>query len=490
MPMEWTGQPEPLLTYDEALRFLDQRINYEKMGRDRLTKAEWKLDRMRQLLALLGNPHEKVSVVHVAGTKGKGSSATMIASILGAAGYRVGLYTSPHLERVEERIAIGGMPCTEEQFAELLSFLKPNVLAMEEELPSDSRLPGGPTYFEITTAMAFLCFARENVDLAVMEVGLGGRLDSTNVCHPVVSVITSISYDHTRQLGNTLESIAREKAGIIKPGIPTISGVLESPAREVIAEKAHAAESRFIELGQDFSFDYEVSPGDDLLASLPRCRFHGSAIDTYWPNTNDVELAMLGRHQAANAAIAVATVGELCRQDWRVPWEAVARGLREARCPARVEVVQTAPLVVVDAAHNVASIEAFCQTLEECFTARRQFLIFAASHEKDVSGMLRVLLSKFDEIWLTRHHLDPRTYSPEELFEIASSLGEKSTLRVVATTAQAWQEIGQRAAARDLVCVTGSFFLAAEMRAIAADSPIMAQPREQTAVPTTPPAGP
>ena len=228
------------LAYDDALALLWERIDYERASGVVYGESEYKLDRMRELLARLGNPQSSAPIVHVAGTKGKGSTAAMTAAVLSAAGYRTGLFSSPHLKRVEERMAIDGQLCPEAEFLKLARRLRPIVADMDAQA---ARTSGevGPTYFELTTAVALLHFATQQVDAMVLEVGMGGRLDSTNVCSSTVSVITSISFDHTRQLGHTLALIAREKAGIIKPGVPVVSGVVADEPRGVIEEVSQPA---------------------------------------------------------------------------------------------------------------------------------------------------------------------------------------------------------------------------------------------------------
>ena len=222
--------------YRQALAFLYDRLNYERALQMPYDKAELRLERMVRLLQLLGDPQRGQKIVHVAGTKGKGSTCAILSSILQQAGYRTGLFTSPHLLRVEERVAIDRQVCSAAELIELVAALRPAVEQLERQAAA-SGAPG-PTFFELTTALALLHFARRQVDYTILEVGLGGRLDSTNVCQPQVAVITSISYDHTSQLGHTLEAIAGEKAGIIKPGVPVISGVTTPGPREVIWQVA------------------------------------------------------------------------------------------------------------------------------------------------------------------------------------------------------------------------------------------------------------
>ena len=237
----------------DSIEFLLGRENYERWRKMPYDPARMGLDRMHQLLEAIGSPQRGLPIVHVAGTKGKGSTSAMIAAALSAAGYRTGLFTSPHLERIEQRMTIDGQPCEVEEFTTLVDLLRPAVEALDRRAAKDQT---GPTFFEIMTAMAFLHFARQKVQAAVLEVGLGGRLDATNVCQPVVSVITSISFDHVQQLGNTLAAIAGEKAGIIKPGVPVVSGVVAAEARDVIRQVCRKRSCRLVERDVDFAFDY------------------------------------------------------------------------------------------------------------------------------------------------------------------------------------------------------------------------------------------
>ena len=349
-----------------------------------------KLDRMRELLRRLGNPQDGMPIVHVAGTKGKGSTAAMIAAVLSAAGYRTGLFTSPHLDRVEERIAIDGQPCSAEDLAELVELVRPAVEAMDRE--RRRRQPIRRTMARPTSRSSppWRCatFARRRVDAAVLEVGLGGRLDSTNVCTPCVSIITSISFDHTKQLGDTLAAIAAEKAGIIKPGVPVVSGVDGRGAAG--GDSPHRPAERLPAAGTGRRFRLRLSPAAHLerAALAGALRFSRLIIAGDQPSSPEicdprvravshrhlpiVALGLLGRHQAANAAVALAAVEELRHAGWTIPEAAVRRGLAEVAWPARVEVVARRPTVVLDAAHNAASIAALVEMLDESFSARRR----------------------------------------------------------------------------------------------------------------------
>lgn len=451
--------------YSSALAFLLDRLNYERTSQIPYRSGEFRLDRMRELMRAIGDPQLRVPVVHVAGTKGKGSTATMIAAILQQAGYQTGLYTSPHLERVEERFAIDGVVCPENEFVALTHGLA--AVVREFDSAGDETGKRGPTFFEITTAMGFLHFAQRPVDIAVLEVGLGGRLDCTNVCQPVAAVITSISFDHTRQLGNTLRAIAAEKAGIIKSAVPVISSVTAAEPAEPIRDAARLANAKLWERGRDFNA-VTLPPADALLAG-PRINYSDNLDSAPW-RLEEVAVNLLGAHQADNATTAIAAIRCLALQGWKIPESAIRAGLASVRCPARVEIVRRNPTVVIDTAHNVASIEALALTLRGT-AARRRVLVFACSKDKDAAGMLRLLLPEFQEVVLTRYVNNPRARSPDQLVpmaeELATGLALQPRLHMATDPEGAWRLALDLAGDDTLVCITGSFFLAAELRSIA-----------------------
>jgi dihydrofolate synthase/folylpolyglutamate synthase len=346
----------------------------------------------------------------------------------------------------------------------------------------------------------------------VLEVGLGGRLDSTNVCQPRVTVITNISFDHTQQLGNTLAKIAREKAGIIKPGVPVVSGVLEDEPRRVIEQVAAVAGSPLRQLGADFEFAYRTSNIEHSTSNIERFDVGCSMLDVRCSASSalrnrgqvdirihhppaahlGLELGLLGRHQAANAALAVAALAELRAQGWSIPEEAVRRGVAEVRWPARIEVIHERPTIVLDAAHNLASIAALIETLGEAFAPRRRVLVFGASSDKDVRGMLSLVAPRFDHIIFTRYVNNPRAVPPEELPRLAAQRPASAT--VCPHPAAAWEAARSLVTPDDLLCITGSFFLAAEMRAemtrwLLAAAPASPSP-ETTIAPTVPASTP
>jgi len=458
----------------KAIDFLLGRINFERTAMIPYGRRQLKLDRMRQLLTRLGNPDAGMPIVHVAGTKGKGSTAAMVAAMLHAAGYETGLFSSPHLERIEERFAVNGQPCGAEDLVSLVDQLRPVVQAMDRELAggnssnSDSTL--GPTYFELTNALALMHFAERKVDIAVLEVGLGGRLDSTNVCQPAVTIITSISLDHTKQLGTTLPEIAAEKAGIIKPGVPVLCGHMDKAPRQVIAEIAKQHGCRMLSAGTDFRHRYHPRMLSDNKNTLGQMDFDGDFAEDHLRLTG-MPLRLLGDHQAANAALAIAAIAELRRQGWSVSTEAIYEALAKLSLPGRFEVVSRRPTVVLEVAHNVASAEALVETLESNFPDDNRILLLAATRDKDVRGIVRVLMPHFGQVVVTEYRENPRAVSTTELGKIVrEEFGRLGKTEVESCVFErdfptdAWQLAEQLATPEQLICITGSFFIVAELR--------------------------
>jgi len=465
--------------HDSALAYLFGRIDYERADRLPYRSRGLNLDRMRELASRLGDPQHRYPVVHVAGTKGKGSTSAMIAAVLTASGYRTGLYISPHVECVEERLQIDGQRCGGDEFVELLRRVRPVVDSLDRESEVRGNGQPGPTYFEITTAAALLHFASRQVDAAVLEVGLGGRLDSTNICRPEVAVITSISFDHMRQLGHTLAAIAGEKAGIIKPGAPVVTGVTEDEPLAVIRHTAARHGCDCFVVGQHFGYRYRGThppePGTRASANWS----HGWSELDYWEDgagghgeLGQLRTGLMGRHQAANAAVAVATLGRLRQRGWRVTEDSIRSGLACVDMPARIEVLQQRPTVILDSAHNVASARALIEVIGESYprtAARRRILVFAASQDKDVTAMFRPLLPEFDVAVLTRFQDNPRAADPNELAAkaervLAEQAVDTCRLLVRDNSSAAWESARSLAADDDLICIAGSFFLASELR--------------------------
>ena len=446
------AEPPAADPYAAALEFLYSRINYERTPPDPFASGAFKLDRMRELLRRLGDPQLRIPAVHVAGTKGKGSTCAMIAAMLQSSGRRVGLFTSPHLHRFEERMVVNGVAPPAARVVELVR----EVRGVCEEL-SQRGAEWSPTFFEVTTAMAWRYFEQEQAEIAVLEVGLGGRLDATNVCSPLVTLITSISLDHTQLLGDTVGQIAREKAGIVKPGVPVISGALQPDARDAIAEAAADAAAPLFELGAGIRC-FDVAPAAGEQAVPPHWKF---SVETPRRTHRGLTAPLRGQHQVDNAALAVAAIDGLQALGYSVGphW---MDGLSAVNWPLRIEVLHRNPTVIVDAAHNEASIAALIETLRSV-RARRRTLVFGTSRDKDAAAMLRRIAGEFDEVILTQYLSNPRALSVEELAAIAASL-PLERCQSEPTPDAAWRAALDGSRAEDLVCVTGSFFLAAEVR--------------------------
>lgn len=444
------------MSVDDLLSWWYGRVDFERRSP---VAGELKLDQMRALLRALGEPQRRLRIVHVAGSKGKGSTSAMLASILRQAGYRIGLFTSPHLSQVEERIQIDGEPISRLELVALLTEIRRSV-------------PAGvhPTFFEVGTAAGWLHFVRRRVDLAVVEVGLGGRFDSTNVCTPWLSIITSISYDHVQILGPTLASIAFEKAGIIKPGRPVVSGATDPEARSVIRRVAVERGSRLRELGVDFHATYLTGRLGERLPTVQ--------VETERHRWPPMALGLHGQHQAANAALAVATVEELRAMGLTIRDEHVASGLQKVRWPARLEVLAQNPFVLLDCAHNVASIQAVVKTLIEAPNTGQRWLIFASSSDKDIPGMLQVLAPHVHQVAFTRYAHSARAAAPDALATMGQAAGMAS-IEVFDSAPEAWRAVYSRASPDDLILVAGSVFLAGELRPIMMES-VRRCPRDTT----------
>jgi dihydrofolate synthase/folylpolyglutamate synthase len=452
-------------TRASALAWLDRRINFERAVPASAAPGTFGLTRVRRLLTIIGNPHHEFPVVHVAGTKGKGSTVAMLAAVLQAGGHRVGRYLSPHVDALEERICVAGRPISA---ADLVRAINVVIPAVEEMDRAASRRGGsGPTWFEVLTAVAFVHFARARVDLAVLETGLGGRLDATNVSQPVLSIITSISLDHMHLLGSTVGQIATEKAGIIKRGCPVISSAVHPEARRVIESTAARRRAPLVQLGSDFEAVYLPADGSDHPADplAPGC-VAVTMVDTPTAQPLVFPLAMRGGHQAINAAVVVMAARSLDARGIRVSNRAVAKGLRTVSLPARIERIAEKPLVILDAAHNVASMESLVATLAPAALAfRPTVLLFAASADKQITEMLTVARGRFDHVVITRYATNPRAATVSQLVEACHRAGLPAP-QVATAPAEALRLARSLATPRGLVCVAGSFFLAAEIRAV------------------------
>jgi dihydrofolate synthase/folylpolyglutamate synthase len=421
--------------YNSALDYLYSYVDYSLKHISELAKAEFNLDRMFALMEELGNPQEKYPIIHVAGTKGKGSVSALCASGLKAAGYKVGLYTSPHLWDYVERIQINGDPISHEQLVKLVEEVKPAV----------AKIPKLTT-FEITTALGFLAFAKNDVNAAVIEVGLGGRLDATNIVIPKVSVITSLSYDHMAVLGNTLAEIASEKAGIIKEGIPVVSAPQTDEALQVLERIAKERNSPFILVGKDVKFERLESSldGQELAVS-------------YQPSAVSLKIPLLGEHQIENAAIAYTA---LKTSGLPISEDAIQKGFSQVKWPARFEILRREPPVVIDSAHNRDSARRLRETLDEYFPKIPVILIFCALEDKDITGILEELKPRLECVVATRAD-HPRARSAEWMAEQVKKVG--ISVEAVIPVADALKRALELAGTQKLVLSAGSVAFAGEV---------------------------
>ena len=473
IPSDQTRDTSAPLTYEAAVEYLFGRINYERVPTSKYTTADFQLRRMSTLLERLGNPHLKIPVVHITGTKGKGSTAAMTAAILRAAGHRVGLFTSPHLERFEERMTVDGQLPSETTIVELVAKLQE--LARDLEESDETR----PTFFELSTALAWMVFEQAGCDLAVLEVGLGGRLDTTNLCTPLVTVITSISRDHMRLLGDTLELIAVEKAGIAKPGVTMLAASGSPSVINTIRTVCEERGAPFWWMGSDFQVaEAHETQGPD---GLPRWTMGLRLQDRMISN---VVVPLAGEYQVHNAALAITAAvlaqerfasrsttltpspspgegGETART---LDDETIRRGLSQVSWPLRMEVAGRSPLIVLDAAHNDASMKELCKTIG-FLPAGRSTLIFGTSRDKEADVMLQIAGTAFDQIIITRYSTNPRAWPVVELVQIAHEQA-RCPIRTCDTVGEALQLAKQGSGPDDVICVAGSFFLAAEARSI------------------------
>jgi dihydrofolate synthase / folylpolyglutamate synthase len=424
-------------TYNQALDYLYSFVDYSLKHISELAKAEFNLDRIFALVEELGNPQEKYPIIHVAGTKGKGSVSALCAYALQAAGYKTGLYTSPHLWDYTERIQINGEPISHAQLVELVEQVKPAV----------AKIPKLTT-FEITTALGLLAFARNDVNAAVIEVGLGGRLDATNIVMPKVSVITSLSYDHMAVLGNTLAAIAGEKAGIIKEGIPVVSAPQTEEALNVIERVAREKNSRFVLVGKDVKFERLESSldGQELTVNDQQ-----SAVR--------LRIPLLGKHQVENAAIAYAA---LKTSEIPIADQAIQRGFAQVQWPARFEILQREPPVVIDSAHNRDSARRLRETLDEYFPEIPVILIFCALEDKDIPGMLEELKPRTECVVATRAD-HPRAPSAEWMAEQVQKVG--IPVEAIPAVSNALARALELAGNQKLVLSAGSVAFAGEVSA-------------------------
>ena len=444
------------MNYSESIAALLSLVDHERAAPGPRQKAIVDLSRMEGFLARLGNPHRAAPAIHVAGTKGKGSTAAFCDAALTAAGYRTGFNSSPHMHHFRERIRLDGEPISEPKFAALVEQLWPFRMVPEagsfDEIDETAGEAGDAvTLFEFITGMAFRCFAQEPVDFQTIEVGLGGRLDATNVVTSDVAVITSISKDHMAILGDTVAEIAAEKAGIIKEGHTVVISPQVREVEDVIRERCRQVGARAVQVGPDVTW---TSPGPD-----------GSGFQSFTVygrlGEHQLRIPLLGEYQLENAATALAALEVLVERGWPIPHESIARGFAGVSWPCRMEVLSKDPPVVADGAHNVYSMESLMDSLPRYLPHRRLLLAVGFSRDKSVVEMAQCLSKGNPVVFATRSR-HPRSMAPAAVARLFEDQGVKAVL--TRDTAEALRQAREAAGPDDLVLATGSLFVAAEAR--------------------------
>lgn len=428
-------------TYQEALDYLFHFTDYERMHRVQKATSVFGLSRMNRLLEYCKNPHLGLRAVHIAGTKGKGSTAAMLASILRTAGFSVGLYTSPHIYDIRERIQINGDWISEADVTRLLNRLHPYL-----EVAKHGGETYAPTFFETFTVIAFLYFLERRVDFAVIEVGLGGRLDATNVLRPLACAITPVSFDHTDKLGTELPKIAWEKAGIIKPETPVVSGVQRPDALDVIRARSAELSAPLHVVGEDV----QIESGGDTFA-----------VTTWRRRLDALTVPLVGRHQQENAAVAVGLAELLCERGVAISDAHIRRGLAAVRWPGRIQTVSTDPETIVDGAHNEASVQVLADVLAG-LPAKRTIFVVAIARDKDIPSIMRVLAPCGDEFIFTRTK-NPRAAEPEDLKSRLLEAAPRKSVHLAAAPVDALALARRLASPADRIVVTGSMYLAGDV---------------------------
>ena len=442
--------------YQATLDYLYSFVDYSLTRQDRLAAANFDLGRMRDLMALMGNPQTKYPVIHVAGTKGKGSTSSIIASVLQKQGYKVGMYTSPHLHDYVERIQVNHQNISHESLVEVTERLKPFI----------DRVPELTT-FEITTAIGFQAFADAKVDIAVVEVGLGGRLDATNIVDPLVSVITSLSFDHMNVLGDTIAQIATEKAGIIKEGKPVILAPQDETPRKVVEQIASERNAPLLIVGREllFSAREHSLDGQTLILwkkedQVKLNEFLHNPDATKWKPL-ELKIPLLGFHQVQNAATAYATIDAVRKQGIVISDEAIRSGFADVDWPGRFELFDRNPILIIDSAHNLDSALKLRLTLDDYLANKQVILIFGVSEDKDIAGILAQLLPRV-KFMVATQSTHPRALQSEKLVELAQQAG----CPAIATDdiPAALEEAVRRSDSSTVIVVAGSIFVAAAAR--------------------------
>ncbi len=439
---------QTIKTFPSAVKSLLDRPNFERLRPGRIDRKSFKLARMEAILKVLGDPHRDINAVHIAGTIGKGSTVAMMRSMLEGCGWTTGTYTSPHLMDIRERITINDVNISQAAFAKL---------AKEVSKAADDVAPDA-SFFEIITAMSFAHFAEAATDVAIIETGLGGRLDATNVLTPAVSLITRIDYDHQYLLGDTLAEIAREKAGIFKPGVPAVSVKQEPEVEAVLREVAEEVGTELRFIGKEIEFSSRFCVTDESGAHMRVCllgeRIHYMHLPVPLP----------GAHQADNCALALAALDMVGGKADEFDESVIFRGLAKTKNPGRMDLVWNRPRILVDGAHNPASMQALMRGIGSHLSFDSMICIFGCNADKDVDANLEKLAIGGDKIIFTKAANQPRAMEPEDLVKRFEKLRNR-TCQSAPTVEKAIQIASQATGREDLICVTGSFYLVGETMA-------------------------
>jgi dihydrofolate synthase/folylpolyglutamate synthase len=432
------------MNYRQAEDYLNNFVNYEQIPGITYAPSDYSLRHVEELLDRMGNPQSAARTIHIAGTKGKGSVAAMIAQVLSRSGYKTGLYTSPHFHTLRERIAIDGILISEADFALAMAEVRPFIESMRQDTAFRQL-----TYFEALTALAFTHFHKRQVDFQVLEVGLGGRLDATNVvANPAVCIITPISLDHTQILGNSLEEIAREKAGIIKPGCWVVLSPQPVEAASVISNVCSEKKAKVVQVGKHITW-HRI--GGDL--------HHQSLVINGKTCTYQVDIPLLGDFQLENAATAVAAIEVLASEGFAISSADIAQGLVRVNWPGRFHIAREGPIVLIDGAHNVASMRGLVNNIRKYFNYKRIFVVFGTSCDKDIPGIINELIVLSPQVIVTQTE-HSRAASLSTLIAEFTRRGIRP--ETGETVTEAISKVLVMAGRKDIICVTGSLFVVAE----------------------------
>jgi len=436
-----------IISFSSAVKYLLEQTDFERMRVVQYDETIFKLDRMRTLLSAIGNPQDKVPLVHVAGTVGKGSTIAMLSSMLRGNGYTVGEYTSPHLTCIRERVVVNAEMIEEETFTTIL----------KEVVEAATKENITPTFFELITAVAFKQFAEQAIDIALIETGLGGRLDSTNVITPLITLITKIDLDHTNILGSTVEEIAREKAGIFKPSVPAISAQQSPEVTAVLKTCAEETKTQVKVIANDIEFSSRFGGGSDGKQHTRIC------VLTEESQYMHIPVPLFGEHQSTNCALAISAIDQLQHFGFKFDDLALYKSLAETKIAGRMEIVWDRPKIIVDGAHNPTALQTLIKSIGAHIPYDSMVCVFGCCQDKDVTGMLNKIALGADKIIFTKAEGNPRAAEPKILQKQFAEISGKMT-QVAETLPEALEIAAQAASREDLICVTGSFYLVGDTK--------------------------